>query len=185
MADHAFEIIGVTFPQSTQNYHYEPSVLWYITRRWRRQQYVSLQLCWLQQSRGYIPSMIAPCYVVMVPDTHSIGQHNVTWGHLMKKKSVFPFFLFLLHSPNWHKLDPDFWFGFYLSIVTEKREEWNDQEMAGQWVHCWVVEEGSSISGSLNIHKLHWCDQICAPCLYAPFEWGCLGNTTARKNAGK
>lgn len=35
-----------------------------------------------------------------------------------------------------------------------------------------VVEEGLELSGSLNMNKLHCCEQIFAPCLYSPLYSG-------------
>lgn len=60
-----------------------------------------------------------------------------------------------------------------MSMVKEKKKEGRrEQEMDGQRVVVeesdGVVEEGSELSGSLNMNKLHCCDQIFAPCLYSP-----------------
>lgn len=56
-----------------------------------------------------------------------------------------------------------------MSIVKEKqggRDGWT----AGSIVEesDGVVEEALELSGSLNMNKLHCCEQIFAPCLYSP-----------------
>lgn len=136
-------------------------------------------LRWPQQSREYIASVIAPCYAVTLPDTYSAGQNNVMLGHIMKKKTLlflfFCSFCALSTGINWIQsadLVCTPVLQAVMSIVKEKREGRREQEMDGQQVVVeesdWVVEEGSELSGSLNMNKLHCCDQIFAPCLYSP-----------------
>lgn len=94
----------------------------------------------------------------------------------MKKKKIFPCsFNALPTGRNWIQ-STDLVYTSVLqvvmSIVKEKGEGRREQEMDRQRLVVeesnGVVEEGLEHSGSLNMNKLHCCDQIFAPCLYSP-----------------
>lgn len=57
-----------------------------------------------------------------------------------------------------------------MSIVKEKRE--TKEVRGGGWTvledRDGVVEAVLELSGSMNMNKLHCCDEIFAPCLYSP-----------------
>lgn len=59
-----------------------------------------------------------------------------------------------------------------LQVVMSIVKEISEEEMDGHQVVVeesdGVVEEGLELSGSLNMNKLHCCEQICAPCLCSP-----------------